>query len=107
MVFQMTSKVSECGFEAFEGVAGSNFFESRGHPCSQSCLRASSECSRHSVRRSFFGMVEVGSDIGSESKQFQMSCNEFNSVKVSPSESPLVPVNASEVGSNESKTLSK
>ena len=59
---------------------------------------------RHSVRKSFFGMVEVGSDIGSESKQFQMSCNEFNSVKVRPSESPL---NASEVGSNESKTLSK
>ena len=65
------------------------------------------QSARHSVRRSFFGMVEVGSDIGSESKQFQMSCNEFNSVKVSPSESPLVPVNASEVGSNEFKTLSK
>ena len=50
MAFQMISKVSQCGFESFERVAGSNFFQSEGHPCSQSRLRAASECSPSHVK---------------------------------------------------------
>ena len=65
MLFQMISKVSECGFESFERVAGSKSSNLEAIPA-VSLVSGPPQSACHSVISSFFGM-EYPCDSGSGS----------------------------------------